>query len=124
VDASRIGTKDIPPCGCTTPGAASAATCYCGVDDLLRIIRRRYSLAIMSAIHTRGTARFSDIASALSQASSSTLAETLRALEAAQLLTRRDLSDEAGPHTVYSLTPSGVKLLSRLRALLDEVHPT
>ena len=124
MDVSQIGTKDIPPCGCTTPGAASAATCYCGVDDLLRIIRRRYSLAVMNAIYTRGTARFGDIAAALPQASSSTLAETLRALEAAQLLTRRDLSDEAGPHTVYGLTPSGVKLLSRLRALLDEVHPT
>ncbi len=56
MNASRIAAKDIPPCGCSTPGTASAATCYCGVEDLLRIIGRRYSVAVMNAIHTRATA--------------------------------------------------------------------
>jgi len=117
----QIAAKDIPPCGCSSPGSAPATTCYCGVEDLLQIIRRRYSLAAMSAIHTRGSARYHDIASALPRASSSTLAETLRALEAARLVTRRDLSDPA-PHTAYALTMPGEKLLSRLRSLLDEVQ--
>ncbi len=115
--------REIPPCGCTTPGSAAAATCYCGVDELLRVIRRRYSLAVLDAIHTRGTSRYHDVASALPQASSSTLAETLHALHVAELITRTDLSRTAAPHTVYSLTPSGGKLLSRLRSLLDEVRP-
>ena len=115
--------KDIPPCGCGTPGLAAASTCYCGVDELLRVIRRRYSLAVMNAIHTRGTARYHAVAAALPQASSSTLAETLHALDVAELIVRRDLSDAAGPHTVYSLSTSGVKLLNRLRSLLDEVQP-
>ena len=97
-------------------------TCYCGVEDLLQIIRRRYSLAAMNAIHARGKARYHDIALALPQASSSTLAETLRALDAARLVRRRDLS-EHGPHTEYTLTASGEKLLSRLRSLLEEVQP-
>ena len=121
VDAIDISAKDIPPCGCASPGIASAATCYCAVDDLLRIIRRRYSLAAMNVIHAHGRARYHDIASALSQASSSTLAETLRALESARLVTRRDLS-EHGPCTEYTLTGSGEKLLRRLRSLLDEVQ--
>lgn len=123
MDTSQIAAKDIPPCGCSAPGAAEAATCYCAVEGLLRIIRRRYSLAVMNAIHRRGQARYHEIAAALPQASSSTLAETLRALEAAQLTTRYDLSEAEGPHTVYSLTSSGAKLLSRLRTLLDEVQP-
>ena len=92
----------------------------------MRVIRRRYALAVLNAIHTRGTTRYHDIAAALPQASSSTLAETLRALEVAQLLTRydlRDLSQAPAPYTVYNVTPSGAKLLSRLRRLLDEVHP-
>ena len=100
----------------------AAATCYCGVEDLLRVIRRRYSLAVMNAIQHRGTARYHEIAEAVSQASSSTLAETLQALEASQLITRRDLSGKAAPHTEYSLTESGLKLVSRLRPLLDEVQ--
>lgn len=121
VDDDRSATRDIPPCGCITPGAVSAATCYCAVEDLLRIIRRRYSLAVMNAIHTRGMARYHDIASSVPKASSSTLAETLQALEHSQLVTRGPLS-ELQPSIVYALSPSGVKLLSRLRRLLDEVR--
>ena len=115
-------TKELPPCGCSEPGLASASVCFCGVEDLLRIIRRRYSLAVMNAIHMRGQARYQDLATALPSVSSSTLAETLHALDTAQLIKRRQLSDER-PHTVYSLTPSGSKLLSRLRQLLTEIEP-
>lgn len=114
--------KHVPPCGCSVPGAADAATCYCGVEDLLRIIRRRYSLAAMNAIRARGTARYHELAAALPQASSSTLAETLRALEAARLVERRELS-ATGPHTEYTLSGSGTKLMSRLRKLLGEIQP-
>lgn len=112
----------IPPCGCLTPGEVDAAVCYCAVDDLLRIIRRRYSLAVLNAIQARGAARYHEIAESLHGVSSSTLAETLRALEAAQLVRRHDLADGAGPHTEYCATPSGTKLLGRLRALLEEVQ--
>lgn len=115
--------KEIPPCGCEAPGVMNAATCYCGVDDLLRVIRRRYSLAVMNAIHTHGTARYHDISDALPQASSSTLSETLTALEIAHLIGRHDLTRELAPHVEYTLTVSGAKLLSRLRSLLDEVQP-
>ena len=117
-----IPANEIPPCGCSEPGAADAATCYCGVEDLLQIIRRRYSLAVMNAIRNRHPARYHDVASALPQASSSTLAATLRALEAAQLVTRRTDAENT-PHMAYSLTASGTKLLSRLRRLLEEVQP-
>lgn len=123
MDETSVTTKDIPPCGCGSPGASAADTCYCGVEDLLRVIRRRYSLAVMNAIQVRGGARYHDIAAALPQASSSTLAETLYALEVAQLLRRQDLSADAAPHTRYDLTTSGTTLLSRLRPLLDEVQP-
>lgn len=117
---SDLSERDLPPCGCGTPGAASASTCYCGVEDLLRIIRRRYSLAVMNAIHGRTKPRYHDIAAVLPGVSSSTLAETLRALEAAQLL-RRVPGEGGSPFANYSLTDSGIKLLSRLRQLLDEL---
>ena len=116
----RISERDLPPCGCGSPGDSSAATCYCGVEDLLRIIRRRYSLAVMNAIHSQPTPRYHSIAEALPGVSSSTLAETLRALEAAQLIHRLPGRDDS-PFATYALTESGGKLLSRLRQLLEEL---
>lgn len=114
-----VSERDVPPCGCAEPGSASAWTCYCGVENLLRIIRRRYSLAVMNAIHTRGEARYHDIAAALGGMSSSTLAETLHALVTARLANRHHTDDR--PQASYVLTESGVKLLSRLRQLLAEL---
>jgi DNA-binding HxlR family transcriptional regulator len=116
---SDISTREVPPCGCAEPGAANASTCYCGVEDLLRIIRRRYSLAVMNVIHGRGEARYHDIAESMSAMSSSTLAETLHALVTARLLERRETDER--PQATYALTESGVKLLSRLRQLLSEL---
>ena len=116
----RLTERDLPPCGCSVPGEANAATCYCGVEDLLRIIRRRYSLAVMNAIHTQPNPRYHDIARVLQGISSSTLSETLRALEAVQLLRRVPGEDES-PFPTYRLTDSGIKLLSRLHLLLSEL---
>ncbi|MEO7520396.1 MAG: winged helix-turn-helix transcriptional regulator [Gemmatimonas sp.] len=86
----------------------------------MRVIRRRYSLTVMNAIHGLGRVRYHDVAALLPAISSSTLSETLRALEATHLLDRRQEAAER-PYMVYSLTESGVKLLSRLRQLLDEL---
>ena len=118
---TNLTPSDLPPCGCSEPGLASASTCYCGVEDILRIIRRRYSLAVMNAIHTRGEARYLEVASALPGMSSSTLAETLHALDTARLLVHLPHSVDR-PHLTYALTESGAKLLGRLRELLSEVN--
>lgn len=103
------------------PGTADPSFCYCGVEDLLRIIRRRYSLAVLNAIHGRTEARYQDVAASIPLASSSTLAETLQALEHAQLI-RRALTSGPSAYPLYTLLPAGSKLLSRLRRLLDEVQ--
>ena len=84
------------------------------------MIRRRYSLAVMNAIHQHQPARYKTLAALLPGASSSTLVETLGALEAAQLIRRH--ASEAIPTATYELTASGAKLLSRLRPLLDDIH--
>ena len=119
-DGADISRRDLAPCGCGMPGEASAFTCYCGVEDLLRIIRRRYSLAVMNVIQVHPGSRYHDIAGGIEGISSSTLAETLRALEAAQLLHRQPGGDDSAFPT-YTLTPSGTKLLHRLRQLLTEI---
>lgn len=118
--AKHLSERDLPPCGCGVPGEAGASNCYCGVEDLLRIIRRRYSLAVMNAIHSQHAPRYHSVAESVPGISSSTLAETLRALEAAQLV-RRDPGRDDSPFATYALTGSGLKLLSRLRQLLQEL---
>lgn len=119
-ETKRLSKRELPPCGCGVPGEANASTCYCGVEDLLRIIRRRYSLAVMNAIQMHARPRYHDVAESLPGVSSSTLAETLRALETAQLLTRQ-AGDSESPFPTYALTASGSKLLNRLRQLLEEL---
>jgi DNA-binding HxlR family transcriptional regulator len=90
------------------------------VEGLLEVIRRRYSLAVMGVVRARERARYHEIEAALPKASSSTLAETLRALELARLVERE--AGEAGAHHSYRLTRSGDRLLRRLRGLLTEVQ--
>lgn len=113
--------REVPPCGCATPGDVDAALCYCGVEDLLGILRRRYSLAVMGAIQREQPARYRDIAASVSAASSSTLSDTLRALETVQLI-RRAGTAEGRSVSAYSLTPSGTRLFARLRRLLEDVQ--
>ena len=86
----------------------------------MRVIRRRYSLALMNAIHQHQPARFRQLSMVLQQASTSTLAETLAALETAQLVAHH--TAETAPTSTYTLTASGEKLLSRLRRLLEDVQ--
>ena len=74
----------------------------------------------MHAIHRQQPARYRDLAGVLPQASSSTLAETLTALEIAHLIVRN--TSDAVPTSTYSLTQSGAKLLSRLKPLLDDIQ--
>jgi DNA-binding HxlR family transcriptional regulator len=111
---------DVPPCGCAAPGAALASTCYCSVEDLMRVLRRRYSLALMNAIHQHQPARFHQLSAVLPQASTSTLSETLAVLETAQLVVHH--TAEVAPTSTYTLSASGDKLLSRLRRLLEDIQ--
>lgn len=119
--AEGPGPESIPACGCSSPGLADAAICFCGVEDLLRIIRRRYSLAVLNAIHAHAPARFHQIEAALPQASTSTLSQMLQMLEVAGLIQRR-AATRGDQQPTYLLNPSGAHLLHRLRRLLDEVH--
>lgn len=119
--STQPGPSEVPPCGCSVPGEAEPGVCYCSVADLLRVVRRRYSLSVLNVVHARGSARFHDLEATLGGASTSTLTETLNALLAARLLSRAEPAD--GSHRApYSITPAGEKLLRRLRRLLDEVQ--
>lgn len=74
----------------------------------------------MNAVYLAQPCRYREIAARLAGASSSTLADTLGALEAAHLIVRS--SSETVPTTTYTLTPAGEKLLNRLRTLLEDIQ--
>ena len=119
--SGREGAHTIPPCGCPEPGVAVPFACYCSVEDLLRILRRRYSLAVLNAIRAHEPARYHTLSAALPRMSSSTLVETLGALAVCHLINREEPT-EAHAQPLYRLTPAGDKLLSRLKPLLDDVR--
>jgi DNA-binding HxlR family transcriptional regulator len=91
------------------------------VEDLLGVIRRRYSLSVLHAIQVREPARYRDIEAAVPGASSSTLVETLHALETARLVDRSPSAD-GEPRFSYRLTAAGTLLIQRLRPLLSELR--
>ena len=91
-------------------------------QDLMRVIRRRYSLALMNAILLlQQPARFGQLATALPQASTSTLAETLAALEAAQLSPVASYC-RGCTHQHLHADRERREAASRLRRLLDDIH--
>jgi len=111
-------------CGCCTTDVstpmAAQQTCYCPVDDLLDLLAKEYTLAIIGLLADGGTKRHSEIADALSVNSSSAFADRLSALTEAGLLERTSY-DEVPPHVEYSLTTRGREFERRLRPLLQWV---
>jgi DNA-binding HxlR family transcriptional regulator len=82
--------SEIPAWVCAAAVTAAFGSCYCSVEDLSRLIRRGpYSLAVLNAVQSHGTARFNNIDTTLRGIGTSTLSDTLWALPAAGLLDRR-----------------------------------
>lgn len=108
-------------CGCASPGAEAADTCYCTVDELVDVISRKHSLSVLNYVGTRGAVRFGELEEGLSGISSSTLSETLRLLTGVGLL-ERTAHAEAPPRVEYRTTDAGETLLRRFHQLLDRVR--
>lgn len=108
-------------CGCASPGAEAADTCYCTVDELVDVISRKHSLSVLNYVGTRGTVRFGELEDGLSGISSSTLSETLRLLTGVGLL-ERTAHAEAPPRVEYTTTDAGETLRRRFHDLLDRIR--
>ena len=87
----------------------------CGVEKIVEIIGDRWSLLLIGAL-LRGPRRTTELAAALAPISTRTLAERLKRLEGAGLLTRRAYA-EAPPRVEYELTSRGRELRTVLHAL-------
>jgi DNA-binding HxlR family transcriptional regulator len=82
----------------------------------VELIGRRWSSAILLAV-TRGAHRFSEIQAAVPGLSDRMLAQRLRELSAAELITR-DVVPSTPVQVIYLLTPRGHELMAALQPLV------
>lgn len=121
MDSASATASDVGGCGCAEPRSPAAEGCYCTVDDLVRAISRKHSLAILNLAGSRGTVRFTDLEEALPRISTSTLSETLQLLRDVGLMDRK-VSPETPPRVEYGLTEAGSLLRRRFHELLERVR--
>ena len=89
----------------------------CAFEQIVDVIGDRWSLLLVNALVT-GPRRTTELAAHLNPISTRTLAERLKRLEAAGVLTRRAYA-EAPPRVEYTLTERGFELRQVLTALRD-----
>ena len=88
---------------------------HCALEELLGVVGDRWSLQVVMAL-LRGPMRTTELVAALAPVSTRTLADRLKRLEAAGVLTRHAYA-EAPPRVEYALTSRGRCLEPALLAL-------
>lgn len=89
----------------------------CPLKGIIDIISRKWALLTIAAIGNHGTLRYNGLLKELEGISPKTLADTLKALQGAGLITRRSFN-EIPPRVEYSLTEDGAKLREAVLPLL------
>jgi DNA-binding HxlR family transcriptional regulator len=87
----------------------------CAFEQIVDVVGDRWSLLLINALLS-GPRRTTELATLLNPISTRTLAERLKRLEAAGVLTRRAFA-EAPPRVEYTLTDRGAQLRHVLAAL-------
>src|SRR3989337_4547444 len=83
--------------------------CMCSIEGIMGILSRKWALLIISAIGNNQKLRYSQLEKKLGEISPKTLADRLKELENASLITRESFA-EIPPRVEYSLTKEGVEL--------------
>ncbi len=90
-----------------------------GVQDALLLVTGRWGVPTLATL-TRGRVRYSALRAQIPGISEKMLAKTLRDLECAGLVNRRQQAAMA-PHVDYSLRALGIDIAYRMRGLMDWV---
>ena len=91
---------------------------YCAIAKALDVVGDRWTLLVVRELMLRGPCRYTDLRNGLPGVATNLLAERLRDLEEAGVVSR----EEAPPPiatTLFRLTPRGEELAPVLRGLLD-----
>jgi DNA-binding HxlR family transcriptional regulator len=90
---------------------------YCAVAKALDVIGDRWTLLAIRELLLRGPSRYTDLRNGLPGIATNLLADRLRDLEAAGLVTREEAPPPVAT-TLFSLTPRGAQLAPVLHELL------
>lgn len=97
--------------------SGSRMMCMCPIKGIIDVIGKKWSLLVVNAIGNHGKLRFNEIMEELKGISPRTLSETLKELESAGLITRRQFN-EIPPRVEYYLTKDGEGLREAMVPLL------
>ena len=93
-------------------------TCICPLKGVIDLISKKWALLIINALGNCGKLRFNQIMETLDGISPKTLSDTLKELQAEQLIKRESFA-EIPPRVEYSLTFDGVELRKSIIPLLE-----
>jgi DNA-binding HxlR family transcriptional regulator len=91
--------------------------CLCPLEGVIDVISKKWALLIVNAIGNNGRLRFNALMEELSGISPKTLSDTLKQLEAEDLI-KREAFSEIPPRVEYSLTDDGIELRKSIIPLL------
>src|SRR5438128_7232990 len=90
---------------------------YCSLAKALDVIGERWTLLIVRELALKGACRYTDLRNGLPGIASNLLADRLRELEKAGVITREDAPPPIAT-TLFRLTPRGEQLRPALDALM------
>lgn len=93
-------------------------TCICPLKGIIDLISKKWALLIINALGNCGKLRFNQIMETLDGISPKTLSDTLKELQAEQLVKRESFA-EIPPRVEYSLTKDGLALRKSIIPLLE-----
>ena len=91
--------------------------CFCPLKGIIDIISKKWSLLIINTIGNHGRLRFNKLMEELNGISPKTLSDTLKRLEAENLI-KRESFNEIPPRVEYTLTKDGAELRKAIIPLL------
>src|ERR1700761_9754991 len=89
---------------------------YCSIAKALDVVGDRWTLLIVRELLIRGACRYTDLKNGLPGIATNLLADRLRELEAAGLISREEAPPPVAT-TLFKLTPRG----EEMRPVLDEL---
>ena len=91
--------------------------CFCPLKGIIDVISKKWALLIINAIGNHGRLRFNKLMEELNGISPKTLSDTLKRLEAENLV-KRESFNEIPPRVEYTLTKDGAELRKAIIPLL------
>ena len=95
--------------------------CFCPVEGIIHLISKKWALVIIGTISNFKTIRFNEILKNILGISPKTLADRLKELEKAELITRTVFA-EIPPRVEYALTQDGIEVRDAIIPLMEWAH--